>query len=121
MPDDARSQPVSAQNLRRLAPVLATVLLAWTWYGHFWPQLQTANESIRLYFVQAIIETGRPELDSVCVKHGIVPVDRSEFGGHTYMDKAPGLSLLALPIYPELTRAAQTEVACAIRDFFAAR
>ncbi len=29
--------------------------------------------------------------------------------------------VLALPIYPELTLAAQTEVACAIRDFFAAR
>ncbi len=84
---------------RRFALILATVLLAWTWYVHFWPNLRTANETIRLYFVQAVTETGRPELDTVCQRHAHVPVDRSEFGGHVYMDKAPGLSFLALPIY----------------------
>lgn len=90
------------QPLRPYMPALLALLLAWSWYVHFWPDLQTANESIRLYFVQAVVETGRPELDAVSTRHGHVPVDRSEFGGHIYMDKAPGLSLLALPIYPLL-------------------
>ncbi len=84
---------------RQFAPVLVAVLLAWTWYSHFWPELQTANESIRLYFVQAVVESGRPELDAVCARHGHVPVDRSEYGGHVYMDKAPGLPALAMPLY----------------------
>jgi hypothetical protein len=85
---------------RGLGPVLVSVLLAWSWYVHFWPQVRTANESIRLYFAQAVVETGRPELDAVCAHHDHVPVDRSVYGGHLYMDKAPGLSLLALPLYP---------------------
>lgn len=73
--------------------------LAMAWYVHFWPHLHTANESIRLYFAQAVMESGRPELDEITRLHGSVPVDRSEYGGHIYMDKAPGLSLLALPVY----------------------
>ncbi len=89
---------------------MAAVLLAWVWYTHFWPQLQTTNESIRLYFVQAVAETGRPELDDVCKIHGSIPIDRSEYRGHIYMDKAPGLALLALPLYP-IVRAFHPEVA----------
>jgi hypothetical protein len=96
---------------RRLTAVLATVLIAWTWYVHFWPSFETTNESIRLYFVQAVTESGRPELDAVCKRHGHVPVDRSEYLGHVYMDKAPGLSLLALPLYP-LAQAIHPAVVC---------
>ncbi len=75
------------------------VALIWSWYCHFWPYLHTANESMRLYFVQAVVETGQPELDGIVARHGSMPVDRSEHGGHIYMDKAPGLSALGLPIY----------------------
>ncbi len=99
MADETRTNSLPFKLGRPFALVLATVLLAWTWYSHFWPQLQTANESIRLYFVQAVVETGRPELDTVCARHGHVPVDRSEYGGHLYMDKAPGLAALAVPLY----------------------
>ncbi len=79
-----------------------SLALAWTWCIHFWPGFHTANESIRLYFVQAVVETGHPELDPIVARHKVTPVDRSEYGGHIYMDKAPGLSLLALPIHPLL-------------------
>lgn len=83
--------------------------LCMAWYVHAWPHLHTANESIRLYFIQAVVETGRPELDVITRLHGSVPVDRSEYGGHIYMDKAPGLSFAALPLYP-LLRALHPEV-----------
>ncbi len=73
--------------------------LSMAWYVHFWPHMHTANESIRLYFAQAVAETGRPELDAITDLHRSVPVDRSEYEGHIYMDKAPGLSFLAIPIY----------------------
>ena len=92
----------SRSPLRAFLPAMIAVLLAWTWYVHFWPQFRAANETIRLYFVEAVIETGRPELDPVTTRRGEVPVDRSEYGGHIYMDKAPGLSFLALPLYPLL-------------------
>ena len=82
-----------------LLPLLA-MALAWTWHFHFWPTLHTANEAIRLYFVQAVVEDGVPELDRVTRRHRSVPVDRAEKDGHLYMDKAPGLSILALPVYP---------------------
>ena len=111
MPEDVRRSWDSPNVKRRLAGILATVLIAWTWYVHFWPYLQTANESIRLFFVQAVAETGRPELDAVCKRHQHVPVDRTEYAGHIYMDKAPGLSMLALPLYP-LVRAIHPAVVC---------
>ncbi|MSQ83191.1 MAG: hypothetical protein EXR77_09820 [Myxococcales bacterium] len=76
------------------------IFACWGWYCHHWPHLRTANEAMRLYFVQAIFETGRPELDTIVARAGQVPVDRSEYGGHVYMDKAPGASLLVAPLYP---------------------
>lgn len=110
MQEPARNWPRLQKWTRGFGPMLCAVLLAWSWYVHFWPQFKTTNESIRLYFVQAVIESGRPELDAVCARHAHVPVDRSEYGGHIYMDKAPGLSVLALPIYP-VVRALHPDVA----------
>lgn len=91
--------PFPAARVRLPWLWLALIGLVWAWYCHFWPYLHTANESMRLYFVQAVAESGRPELDAIVKRHGSVPVDRSEHGGHIYMDKAPGLSALALPFY----------------------
>lgn len=104
------AQPARRAWLQPYLPAMVVLLLAWSWYVHFWPNFQTANESIRLYFVEAVVETGRPELDSVTQRRHDIPFDRSEFGGHIYMDKAPGLSVLALPLYP-IVRAVVPEVA----------
>lgn len=103
--------PTAAPPPSRPLPsgLLWAVGLLWAWYCHHWPYLQTANEAMRLYFVQAVAETGRPELDTVVARHRVTPVDRSEYGGHIYMDKAPGASLLALPLYLPL-RALQPDV-----------
>ncbi len=100
----APQPPLQTPPARRPLPVavLLAVAVLWAWYCHHWPYLQTANEAMRLYFVQAVAETGRPELDPIVARHRVTPVDRSEFGGHVYMDKAPGASLLALPLYPAM-------------------
>lgn len=92
--------------------LLAAIAVVWAWYCHHWPYLHTANEAMRLYFVQAVVEDGRPELDRVVARHQTTPVDRSEFNGHIYMDKAPGVSLLVLPLYPGV-RAIWPDVATA--------
>lgn len=65
---------------------------------------------MRLYFVQAVVETGRPELDAIVARHGSMPVDRSEHGGHIYMDKAPGLSALGVPLYAAALAMAPKEI-----------
>jgi hypothetical protein len=62
----------------------------------------TANESIRLFATQAMFDHGAVELDQVLAEHEARNVDRAEFEGHAYLDKAPGLSLLALPLYGAL-------------------
>ena len=87
---------------RLLTLTLLLMALCMSWYVHFWPHVHAANESVRLYFAQAVFETGRPELDSILRLHDSLPVDRSERGGHIYMDKAPGLSFGVLPIYAGL-------------------
>lgn len=84
---------------RQTAWLLALAALVAGWSIHSWPHLHTANEAIRLYFVQAVVDTGGVALDPICAMHGSIPVDRSEHGGRILMDKAPGLSLLAIPIY----------------------
>lgn len=98
---DVRSPPLP----KPLVGALLAVALSWAWYVHHWPGFHAANEAMRLYFVQAVVETGRPELDPIVKRHGSTPVDRSEKDGHVYMDKAPGTSLLALPLYPVLKAA----------------
>lgn len=79
--------------------MLGAIALAWCWYFHFWPLLHTANEAIRLDFVQAIVDDGTFQIDQVEKRHGKPSIDRCRFGHHDYMDKAPGLSLLTVPIY----------------------
>jgi hypothetical protein len=98
-------QPSAGERVRRsswLILLLLSVTAAWGWYMHHWPQLHTANEAMRLYFIQAVVDEGRPELDGIVARHGSKPVDRSEYAGHIYMDKAPAASLVALPAYPIL-------------------
>ena len=79
---------------------MAALVAAWS--IHFLPHLHTANEAIRLYFAQAIVDTGSATLDPICAVHGSIPVDRSEFEGRILMDKAPGLSMLLVPVYAGL-------------------
>lgn len=79
--------------------MLGAIALAWCWYFHFWPQLHTANEAIRLDFVQAIVDEGTTQIDQIEKRHGQPSADRCRFEHHDYMDKAPGLSLLTVPIY----------------------
>lgn len=94
-------QPASAGpfGARQTAKLLALAGLCVAWPIHFLPHLHTANEAIRLYFVQALVDTGGFDLSPICALHGSIPVDRAEHAGRILMDKAPGLSLLLVPLY----------------------
>src|SRR5262249_14681872 len=71
---------------------------------HFWPGFLMANESIRYFFVAAAVEDGTVQLDRQFAFYHSHNVDRAERNGHIYLDKAPGVSVLALPAYLVWTR-----------------
>ena len=99
-----QSAPTTTRDFpaRRTALLLGLAAFVAAWSIHFLPHLHTANEAIRLYFAQAIVDTGSATLDPICAVHGSIPVDRSEFEGRILMDKAPGLSMLLVPVYAAL-------------------
>lgn len=87
---------------RRIA--LASIFLLLAYWVHFWPTFHAANESIRLYFVQAVVDHGTASVDAPRKRYRMSNVDKAHYQGHDYMDKAPGLSLLAIPVYWVATR-----------------
>ncbi|MFT7622759.1 MAG: hypothetical protein ACI9WU_001934 [Myxococcota bacterium] len=89
----------------RRALSFGAILLCYAWFVHFWPTFHAANESIRFYFVSAVVDHGTVQVDQVMERYKVGNVDRAEFGGHAYMDKAPGLSFAVMPVYWALTSA----------------
>jgi len=83
----------------RLLIIFASLFALYGYFIHFWPTFHSANESIRLYFVQAVVEHGQPELDPVMDRYKVRNVDAAQKDGHYYLDKAPGLSLWVMPFY----------------------
>lgn len=98
-----RSTPASSDNRKALIAFAGLFCLLAYWV-HFWPNFHWPNESIRLYFVQAFVDHGTPAVDGPLARYGRGNVDLSSFEGHSYMDKAPGLSLVVMPLYWVLTR-----------------
>jgi hypothetical protein len=72
---------------------VALFLLVWlscAWFGswEFNP-----NNSTRLFAAVSLVEDGDATIDEFA---GLT-IDKAQFGGHTYLDKAPGMTLMALP------------------------
>ncbi len=63
-------------------------------YAYFW-QSRDWNSASRLMLTYALGDRGTIQLDGLARQTG----DRSYFRGHSYSDKGPGYSLLALPPY----------------------
>lgn len=76
---------------RREAKIFLTVFLLLglfaQWYG--------VNANSRMDLTRAIVETGDLDIDPYHNNTG----DRSRYNEHYYSDKAPGLSLIAAPVY----------------------
>lgn len=69
--------------------LLAAITLFWFYPGG------DPNQSSRMLLVEAIALRGVPHVDH---DHGRT-IDKGEHRGHYYSDKAPGISLLAVPAY----------------------
>ena len=82
--------PVARRD--RLALVALAVALfasyAWFYEAGGW------NQNSRFDFVRAVVFRGTMQIDAYADNTG----DKAVFEGHTYSDKAPGLSLTAIPI-----------------------
>ena len=72
---------------------LALFLLVWfscAWFGSWeW----NPNTATRMFASISLIEDGDAAID----EFAHLTIDKAEFGGHTYLDKAPGMTLMALP------------------------
>jgi hypothetical protein len=66
---------------------------------HYWSTFHAANESIRLYFVQSLVDYRSASIDPVLERYAISNPDRVEHEGRAYLDKAPGLPLAVVPVY----------------------
>lgn len=76
----------------RFLPLLlfALVWLSVAWFGSWaW----NPNTAVRMFAAAAIVEEHRPTID----RFAHLTIDRAQFGGQFYMDKAPGMTLTALP------------------------
>jgi hypothetical protein len=105
--------PEDKTSSRRGWIIVACVFLCLALFLHFWTHMRPANETIRLYFTQALVDHGTPSLDPVLedlypgykespayqAKRWHPNIDASHYEGRDYMDKAPGLSMLVAPVY----------------------
>lgn len=82
------------------AVLIALAIPAVLYTGQF-PPLYNANEMSRLASVSAFVETGSFRLDDPALRFGLVE-DLSRSDGHLYSNKAPGLTLAAIPVYRAL-------------------
>ena len=77
---------------------LAAIAIVYLYVVPYFPRIHSANELPRAYLVKAIVEDHTFAIDRGVARWGTT-VDVSPSGGHQYSNKAPGSSLLAVPVY----------------------
>lgn len=83
---------------------MVLMLCLYSYFIHFWPHFHTANESVRLYFVQAVVDQRTPYIDGVMRRYQVGNIDAALHEGRKTLDKSPGLSYSVVPAYWLLTR-----------------
>lgn len=77
---------------------LIAIALIYLYAFPYFPRIQSANELPRVYLVKAIVDDGTFAIDSGVRRWGST-ADVSPSQGHMYSNKAPGSSLLVVPVY----------------------
>ena len=77
---------------------LVAIAAAYLYIFPYYPKLNSANELPRVYLVKAIVEDHTFAIDRG-VKTWGETADLASYGGHFYQNKAPGASLVAVPVY----------------------
>jgi hypothetical protein len=74
------------------------VALLYLYCFPYYPKIHSANELPRAYLVKAMVDHGTFVIDDGVARWGST-VDVSPSAGHQYSNKAPGSSMLAVPVY----------------------
>ncbi|HVK83346.1 MAG TPA: hypothetical protein VM513_04515 [Kofleriaceae bacterium] len=77
---------------------LIAIALAYLYVFPYFPKIRSANELPRVYLTRAMAAEHRFAIDTGVKRYGAT-ADVSPSGGHSYSNKAPGSSMLALPAY----------------------
>jgi hypothetical protein len=108
----AQQQPLTKQNTaqdtalhaswlkrrtrqRRGVGMGSVILLLFLAYGYFIPRGALWNPDTHIYLAASIVDRGQLNIDPYAPYTG----DKAAYNGHYYSDKAPGASLLAVPVY----------------------
>ncbi len=70
--------------------IFALVWLSCAWFGSW---ALNPNNSTRMFAAIGLVERGDARID----EFSKLTIDKAEFDGHVYLDKAPGMTLLSLP------------------------
>jgi hypothetical protein len=81
---------------------LVAIAAAYLYVFPYFPRLHSANELPRVYQVKSIVVDHTFAIDREVAEWGPT-MDLATHGGHTYPNKAPGASLLAVPFYAAVT------------------
>lgn len=74
------------------------IATAYLYVFPYFPKIHSANELPRVYLTRALVDEHRIAIDTGVATWGGT-ADVSPSGGHSYSNKAPGSSLLAMPAY----------------------
>ncbi|MDB4957653.1 MAG: hypothetical protein JWO36_5222 [Myxococcales bacterium] len=77
---------------------LAAIAVAYLYVFPYFPRIHSANELPRVYLVKAIVEDHTFAIDRGVDRWGGT-ADMAPWQGHQYSNKAPGSSLIAVPVY----------------------
>jgi hypothetical protein len=77
---------------------LIAIAAAYLYIFPYFPRINSANELPRVYLVKAMAEDGTFAIDRGVRRWGTT-VDVSPWEGHSYSNKAPGSSMLVVPVY----------------------
>jgi len=83
--------------------VWALVALAYLFVAPYFPRLNNPNENVRVWMTRAIVEDHTLAIDGAVHAWGYVD-DKAVSGGHLFSSKAPGTSLLGVPVLWMQTR-----------------
>ncbi len=81
---------------------LIAIACAYLYIFPYFPKLNSANELPRVYLVKAMVHDQTFAIDHGVARWGTT-LDVSESGGHSYSNKAPGSSMLAIPVYAAIS------------------
>ncbi|WEJ98615.1 MAG: hypothetical protein P0Y59_16920 [Candidatus Sphingomonas phytovorans] len=84
-------QTAPARAPHKLA--LGLFVLIWFSISWFGSSEYNPNNSTRLFTAVSLVEQGDATID----EFRTLTIDKAEFGKHTYLDKAPGMTIMAMP------------------------